>query len=145
MRRGELRVTPTSFLSLFHPEDRTKIVRLVGEPSASGGAFELELRLLLRNGEARRFQARGRTVRDAAGHQVRMGGSVTDIEYRKQTEAQLYAEKERGGDACVDRRCGDHRRSRRVTSSIMNAVAERLTEWPSTRRRDSALASECSP
>jgi len=46
-------------------------------------------------GEARWFQARGRTVRDASGQLVRMGGSVTDIEYRKQTEAQLFAEKER--------------------------------------------------
>jgi diguanylate cyclase (GGDEF)-like protein/PAS domain S-box-containing protein len=138
---GELRVTPTSFLSLFHPEDRPKIVRLVGEPSAGGGAFELELRLLLRSGEARWFQARGRTVRDAAGHLVRMGGSVTDIEYRKQTEAQLYAEKERAevtlasiADAVITvdpAGCVEY----------LNAVAERLTEWPLDEAKGQPLAS----
>ncbi|HTP46147.1 MAG TPA: EAL domain-containing protein [Casimicrobiaceae bacterium] len=138
---GALSVTPTSFMSLFHPEDRQRIMRLVGEPSLGSGPFELELRMLTRTGEARWFQARGRTVRDAAGQLVRMGGSVTDIEYRKQTEAQLFAEKERAevtlasiADAVITvdpRGCVEY----------LNAAAERLTEWPLAEAKGQPLAS----
>jgi PAS domain S-box-containing protein len=137
---GELRVTPTSFLSLFHPDDRPTMVRLVGEPSVDG-AFELELRMLRRDGQARWFQARGRTVRDDTGQLVRMGGSVTDIEYRKQTEALLYAQKERAevtlasiADAVITvdpAGCVEY----------VNTVAERLTEWPLEEAKGQPLAS----
>jgi diguanylate cyclase (GGDEF)-like protein/PAS domain S-box-containing protein len=70
-----------------------------------------------------------------------MGGSVTDIEYRKQTEAQLFAEKERAEvtlasiadavitvdtDGCIE---------------YLNAAAERLTEWSLREAKGQPLAS----
>jgi diguanylate cyclase (GGDEF)-like protein/PAS domain S-box-containing protein len=138
---GELSVTPTSFLSLFHPEDRERIVRLVGEPTVGSGPFELELRMLLRSGEAHWFQARGRLVRGVDGHLVRMGGSVSEIEYRKQTEAQLFAEKERAevtlasiADAVITVDTAG-----RV--EYLNVVAERLTEWPLEEAKGQPLTS----
>jgi diguanylate cyclase (GGDEF)-like protein/PAS domain S-box-containing protein len=138
---GELSVTPTSFLSLFHPEDRERIVRLVGEPSLGSGPFELELRMLLKSAEARWFQARGRTVRDAAGQLIRMGGSVTDIEYRKQTEAQLFAEKERAEVTLASIADAVITVDMQGCIEYLNAVAERLTEWPLAEAKGQPLAS----
>jgi diguanylate cyclase (GGDEF)-like protein/PAS domain S-box-containing protein len=138
---GELFVTPTSFLSLFHPEDRERMVRLVGEPSLGAGPFELELRMLLKNGDARWFQARGRTVRDASGQLIRMGGSVTDIEYRKQTEAQLFAEKERAEVTLASIADAVITVDTQGCVEYLNAVAERLTEWPLGDAKGQPLAS----
>jgi len=137
----ELSVTPTSFLSLFHPEDRERMVRLVGEPSLGSGPFELELRMVLKNGDARWFQARGRTVRDAAGQLIRMGGSVTDIEYRKQTEAQLFAEKERAEVTLASIADAVITVDTQGFVEYINAVAERLTEWPLGDAKGQPLAS----
>jgi diguanylate cyclase (GGDEF)-like protein/PAS domain S-box-containing protein len=138
---GELSVTPTSFLSLFHPEDRERIMRLVGEPAHGSGPFELELRMLLQSGEARWFQARGRTVRDASGQLVRMGGSATDIEYRKQTEAQLFAEKERAEVTLASIADAVITVDRDGCIEYLNAVAERLTEWSLREAKGQPLAS----
>src|SRR5215472_559759 len=138
---GELSVTPTSFLSLFHPEDRERIMRLVGEPAHGSGPFELELRMLLQSGEARWFQARGRTVRDASGQLVRMGGSVTDIEYRKQTEAQLFAEKERAEVTLASIADAVITVDTHGCVEYLNAAAERLTEWSLREAKGQPLAS----
>src|SRR5215831_17180158 len=138
---GELSVTPTSFLSLFHPEERERIMRLVGEPTLGSGPFELELRMLLKSGEVRWFQARGRTVRNAAGELMRMGGSVTDIEYRKQTEAQLFAEKERAEVTLASIADAVITVDTHGCVEYLNAAAERLTEWSLREAKGQPLAS----
>jgi diguanylate cyclase (GGDEF)-like protein/PAS domain S-box-containing protein len=81
------------------------------------------------DGAYRWFRTRGRSVLGPKGKPQRMAGSLTDITDRKQTEAQIFEEKERAqvtlasiADAVIT-----------VDTSgrieFLNPVAERLTGW----------------
>jgi PAS domain S-box-containing protein len=104
--------TIESFLERLHPDDREVRQAALDEHRVHGAPYDAEFRLRTRSGEYRWFEARGKSVRDANGEAIRMAGSITDITGRKQAEAQPYAEKDRAGDAAVDRRRRDrHRRA----------------------------------
>ena len=83
----------------------------------------------MQDGAYRWFRTRGRSVLGPEGKPQRMAGSLTDITDRKQSEAQIFEEKERAqvtlasiADAVIT-----------VDTSgrieFLNPVAERLTGW----------------
>jgi PAS domain S-box-containing protein len=71
-----------------HPEDRARVMQ-VARVCLEGGLpqYEIEHRMLHKNGGIRWFLARGTVFRDADGQPYRMVGTDTDITERKQAEA----------------------------------------------------------
>jgi len=77
-----------SFLSRIHPEDRECVHREF-QPSNSTTTthFELEFRILHRDGDFRWMLCRGAIVRDSDGRAIRMAGSMADITRRAAYDA----------------------------------------------------------
>jgi len=73
-----------------HPEDLPAMrAGLEAHCTSNGGHFELEHRMVSRDGRDRWVLTRGAAVRDRNGRAVRMAGSMTDITERKVAERQL--------------------------------------------------------
>lgn len=121
--------TIESFLDHLHPEDHDVRLAALNEHRARGAPYDAEFRLRTRSGEYRWFEARGKSVRDATGHAVRMAGSITDITDRKLAEAQLYAEKDRAQITLQSIAEGVIATDERGRVETLNPVAESLTGW----------------
>ncbi len=74
---------------LYHAEDFKKLRKFVEAAVTNGTPYELELRALRKDGEARIFQARGFAEMGSNGKPVRLFGSLHDITESKQAEAAL--------------------------------------------------------
>jgi diguanylate cyclase (GGDEF)-like protein/PAS domain S-box-containing protein len=86
--------TVDGFLDCVHPADRERLVREVErsiEPG-SGGAYELEHRIVLPDGEERICFCRGQVFFDLDDTPLRMIGAVQDITERRRAEAELAAQ-----------------------------------------------------
>ena len=93
-RDHELPNTLDTFRSLLHPEDTEQVFRYVqGYFAGTTGTYEVEFRMMHRDGSIRWILARGAAVRAADGKPVRMAGSHTDITGRKEAEEALLAAK----------------------------------------------------
>jgi len=73
----------------IHPGDRPRVEARFQAAAAGGDDFEAEYRFRARDGRYLDVLNRGRFVRDAAGHAVRVVGSVADISERKRGESVL--------------------------------------------------------
>src|SRR6516162_9982983 len=74
---------------VFHPEDLDRL-RLAREDAISRGvSWEVEARILRKDGQYRWFLIRFNPLRDEQGNIVRWYAAGTDIEDRKQTEREL--------------------------------------------------------
>ncbi len=83
------------FRSLVHPDDLPRVEQAVTDYLAGTlPGYQLEMRMLHKDGAPRWILSRGRVLRDATGKPVRMAGSHTDITERKQGEAELARQKE---------------------------------------------------
>lgn len=73
-----------------HPDDANCVMEAV-ELYLAGNApvYEIEHRMVHKDGSERWFLARGRAIRDASGHAFRMIGTDTNITERKRVEAEL--------------------------------------------------------
>jgi PAS domain S-box-containing protein len=74
---------------IYPPEDMTRLQQAVMEALSKGVPFELELRTLRPDGEARTCLARGYSRRDSAGMVTHLVGSLQDITDRKRLEIVL--------------------------------------------------------
>ena len=124
-----MRESAASFLRRIHPRDRNAAASGLRAHLRAGDAFDLEFRIRVQDGTYRWFRTRGRSLLGPEGKPQRMVGSLTDITDRKQSEAQIFEEKERAqvtlasiADAVIT-----------VDTSgrieFLNPVAERLTGW----------------
>src|SRR5260370_25497603 len=75
--------------SMLHRDDRDRVLRAWHEWVVKGTPYEQEERHRGADGTYRWFLARGVPLRDAEGRVVRWYGTNTDIEGRKQAEAEL--------------------------------------------------------
>jgi PAS domain S-box-containing protein len=73
----------------FHPEDRSRYVTMVREQAMLGQSFEIDLRLIRRDGSLSYIEVRGKPVYDEKGNLLRLFGTVLDISERKQAESAL--------------------------------------------------------
>ena len=71
------------WLEQIHPEDRTQVRERWKSSVASETAFDVETRILSKNGGHRLFKARAVPIRDESGDIVRWYGSSMDIEELK--------------------------------------------------------------
>ena len=125
----EMGNTAMGFVMLLHPDDRDATRTSTSAHLRYNAPFDVEFRCRCKSGEYRWFRARGRSVRNASGWAVRMAGSVTDITDRKQTEAQIYAEKERAQVTLAS--IADSVITTNVDGRVeyLNPIAEALTGW----------------
>src|SRR6476469_9811734 len=79
----------------FHPEDRSRYVKMVRDQAMSGQSFEIDLRLIRRDGSLSYIEVRGKPVYDKKGELIRLFGTVLDISERKQAESALRESAER--------------------------------------------------
>ena len=93
-------VTMPAFLECVHPEDREEIAAAVqrAHDPAGDGSFDVEHRIVRRNGEVRWMVTRSRTFFDGeaeARHPIRTVGASLDITERKQMERSLRESEEK--------------------------------------------------
>jgi PAS domain S-box-containing protein len=93
--RTDAEVTPDTFLSVIHPDDREPVRRRVDEALARGSDYDAETRVPLPDGSVRWIAARGRAFRDASGKPVRIAGIAMDITDLKQAREAVEREKDR--------------------------------------------------
>ncbi len=140
----EMENTAMGFIALLHPDDRDPTHAATIAHLRYNAPFDVEFRCRCKSGEYRWFRARGRSVRNPAGWAVRMAGSVTDITDRKQTEAQVYAEKERAQVTLAS--IADSVITTNVEGRVeyVNPIAEALTGWKLREARGLPLSTVCS-
>lgn len=76
---------------LLHPDDHARTLAAFQDHLRHGKPYNVEYRLLCKNGSYRWFRARGLAVRNELGRATRMAGSISDINARKEAEAELRA------------------------------------------------------
>ncbi len=86
---GEFDGQVATFFTLVHPEDRDAVARSSQAALAGGRPYDLEHRIVRRDGQVRWVHEQADVERDAAGQPVRMVGVVQDITERKHLEDQL--------------------------------------------------------
>jgi diguanylate cyclase (GGDEF)-like protein/PAS domain S-box-containing protein len=87
---GEIGSCPEEWFRLVHPDEVDSLkAGIAAHIEGQSSHFEMEHRMLHKNGTYRWILSRGMVVRDAEGKASRMAGSLTDITERKQAEEQL--------------------------------------------------------
>ncbi len=76
--------------ALVHPDDRDRVMAAARDCiEGRTDAYEIEHRMVHKDGSDRWFLAHGRAIRDDAGKAVRLSGTDTHITARKKTEEEL--------------------------------------------------------
>lgn len=89
-RDDEIGTAPDEWFSRIHPDDRERVeLRLLAHTRRLITSFELEYRMLHRDGQYRWMLCRSIAVWDESGRATRMVGSQTDITDRKRAEERL--------------------------------------------------------
>jgi len=78
-----------AFLEAVHPEDRERVSNAYAESVRGRTPYDIEHRLLMKDGRVKYVNERGETHYDADGRPLRSFGTVHDITERKRTEAAL--------------------------------------------------------
>ncbi|KST63908.1 PAS domain S-box protein [Mastigocoleus testarum] len=77
------------FLEHVHPDDRESVDKSFKQTLSSYVDWDFECRIIRADGKITWIWARGSVYRDSNGNPIRLIGSVTDINKRKQSEAKL--------------------------------------------------------
>ncbi|HDQ25875.1 MAG TPA: PAS domain S-box protein [bacterium] len=80
---------PRRFVEIIHPEDREKVERIVNEAVAKAEPYELEYRIVNRNGGIKWVFERGSAERDEEGRVKWLDGVIFDISEKKNYEEEL--------------------------------------------------------
>src|SRR5205085_2854809 len=78
-----------TFLTRLHPDDHDRVLTALREHLEGDHPYDIEYRLLTKQGDYRWFHARGQAIWDQDNNPTRMAGSITDITQRKKTEEEL--------------------------------------------------------
>ena len=78
-----------ALLHMIHEEDRQLVDRAIQDALAGTRPLDVECRIERPDGQIRCVSARGELVREAAGHPLRMWGTVVDVTERKHAESLL--------------------------------------------------------
>ena len=65
--------------SRLHPEDKEKTLEILESHFETKALFDLDYRLLCKDGKYRWFRAKGKTIYDKKGVPLRMGGTLEDV------------------------------------------------------------------
>ena len=78
-----------AFVETIHPDDRATVDRAFQESVRDRTAYDLEHRLLMKDGRIKHVHERGETTYDADGKPIRSNGTVLDVTDRKLAEIAL--------------------------------------------------------
>jgi PAS domain S-box-containing protein len=78
---------PQSYIETVHPDDREIVAATIQQPLKTG--FDMQYRLLRRDGSVRWIRDRGFPVQDSGGQIYRMVGIAEDITERKRAEEEI--------------------------------------------------------
>ena len=81
--------TDKKFMDLLHTEDRHKVLAAMENSVKTGRNFDLECRLIRKDGAIRTVHAMGEVFQDPSGRSIRVTGNIHDITERKQAEDEL--------------------------------------------------------
>lgn len=93
MRLSREEATPEALASLIHPEDRDSVMALMQKGSEQGNNYEIEHRLLLRDGNSKWVFTIVEPSVNIARQVVKLFGTTQDITERKQGEVRLRNKK----------------------------------------------------
>jgi PAS domain S-box-containing protein len=85
---NDLMEKPWSFFDAIHPEDRSRVLKVVQAESAL--PYELEYRIIRPDDSIRWIRDRGFPVHDAEGSVIRIAGVAEDVTEKRQLEAELH-------------------------------------------------------
>lgn len=89
MRLSREEATPEALASLIHPEDRESVMALLRQGTEQGNNYEIEHRLLLRDGTSKWVYTIVEPSVNIARQVVKLFGTTQDITERKQSEVRL--------------------------------------------------------
>ena len=85
----ELDVTYETFLNCVHPDDRELVKKSVHDALYEKKPYEIDHRILLRDGSLRFVHEKAEVAFDAHGKAIRMTGTVQDITERRRSEKEI--------------------------------------------------------
>jgi PAS domain S-box-containing protein len=89
-------LTNENYLERFvHPDDRARVTESSNMPTEAGRRYELEYRLIGRDGGERWVQELGEAVVDKSGREIGGVGTIQDITGRKRADTALRESEER--------------------------------------------------
>jgi two-component system cell cycle sensor histidine kinase/response regulator CckA len=93
MAPGTFRGTYEAFIENVHPDDRARVEETVRRAIEHGGEYDVEHRIVHKDGAVRWVHGSGRAFRDGQGRVIRLAGSVFDVTERRSAEEErrLYA------------------------------------------------------
>jgi diguanylate cyclase (GGDEF)-like protein/PAS domain S-box-containing protein len=71
--------TYDGYLSMVHSDDRERVSSVIRETVTTGANFEVDHRIVRRDGEIREVRGRGRAERDPRGQPIRLIGGLQDL------------------------------------------------------------------
>ncbi|HXF37691.1 MAG TPA: PAS domain-containing protein [Actinomycetota bacterium] len=86
---AETLANPHLWRDILHPEDRERVLAADAETNRSGEAFDMEYRMIARDGRVVWVHDRATLVRDALGHPRFWQGFLLDVSERKEAEEAL--------------------------------------------------------
>jgi PAS domain S-box-containing protein len=90
--RGGRRPELQESLGLFHPEDRERMLDLVGKIIREKSEYAAEYRIVLPGGAVRHLQSLGHPILDERGELLEHFGTVVDVTERRRVEQRLLAQ-----------------------------------------------------
>src|SRR5436190_1073219 len=82
------------FIETVHPEDRAGVIARCERCAREGVDFDMEFRVVWPDGSVRWLDDKGKVFLDESGRPEYMTGACVDITERKQSESQLFQQKE---------------------------------------------------
>ena len=77
--------------AFIHPEDRTRVLAAVQASLAEGPRYDVEFRIIRKDGDIRVIHSQGDVIHDDSGRAVRMFGTQQDITALRESEQRLQA------------------------------------------------------
>jgi len=84
----------SGWLECVHPDDKARMIAVLGDPNATVPTDEHEFRVMLCDGTVRSVQMRTSIMRDQSGNAVGKVGTLDDVSQRRQTMRDLEEAKQ---------------------------------------------------
>ncbi len=82
------------FFEMLHPDDKPLLKKAIDETVRFHTPFNIEYRVILKNGSTRILQAQAELIHDNTGTEAILSGTVQDVTERKRAEEKLQKEKD---------------------------------------------------